>query len=166
MSQATPASDIELTPSFEVQFEALSEADVDTIYPIERACHAFPCSRKILASCFSKRYRSVKMLLAGKIIGFYIGELVLDEMTLQNICIDPSVQGKGYGKQLMNHFIATAKANQVTQLWLEVRESNAPAIALYHGYGFDVAGTRKNYYPAANGREDALLMGCFLFGDE
>jgi ribosomal-protein-alanine N-acetyltransferase len=51
------------------------------------------------------------------------------------------------------------------QLWLEVRESNAPAIALYDSYGFAVVGTRKGYYPAdnGNGREDALLMGCFLF---
>jgi ribosomal-protein-alanine N-acetyltransferase len=53
----------------------------------------------------------------------------------------------------------------VVQLWLEVRESNKSAIALYQNNGFDVAGTRKGYYPAENGREDALLMGSMLFYD-
>ncbi len=148
-----------------IEYLALTPDDIDTIYPIESACHQFPCSLKVLSSCFGQRYRSVKMLLEGKIIGFYIAELVLDEMTLQNICISPDHQGAGYGKQLMAHFIETARGCKASQLWLEVRESNAPAIALYNGYGFDVAGTRKNYYPADKGREDALLMGCFLFYD-
>ena len=55
------------------------------------------------------------------------------------------------------------RAHKVVQLWLEVRESNAPAIALYQNSGFDVAGTRRDYYPSDKGREDALLMGSMLF---
>jgi ribosomal-protein-alanine N-acetyltransferase len=148
-----------------IEYAPLTFEDIDAIYPIECGCHAFPCSRKVLAGAFGQRYRSVKMMLDGKIIGFYLAELVIDEMTLQNICIDPAFQGKGYGKQLMNHFMDNAKTEKASQLWLEVRESNTTAIALYNGYGFDVAGTRKNYYPSSNGREDALLMGCFVFLD-
>lgn len=148
-----------------IVFALLTADDVAQIYPIECACHSHPCSLKVLGSCFGKRYHSVKMCLDGQLIGFYIAEQVVDEMTLQNICISPAFQGKGYGQQLMADFIAAARARQATQLWLEVRRSNAPAIALYHGCGFDVAGTRKDYYPAAKGREDALLMGCFLFDD-
>jgi ribosomal-protein-alanine N-acetyltransferase len=148
-----------------IVFSPLNIDEIAIILPIEQACHAYPSSETLLQSCFTKRYRNFKMLLDNKVIGFYMGDLLLDEMTLHNICIDPSHQGKGYGKQLFMHFLATARAHKVEQLWLEVRESNVAAIALYQNNGFDVAGTRKDYYPAKSGREDALLMGSMLFYD-
>jgi ribosomal-protein-alanine N-acetyltransferase len=148
-----------------IEFSSLLVEDVDLISPIEQACHAFPSSHKLLSSCFSKRYRNFKMCLDGKVIGFYMAEFIIDEMTLHNICINPECQGKGYGRQLFDHFLEIAKEHKAVQLWLEVRESNVAAIALYQGNGFDVAGVRNNYYPAKNGREDALLMGSALFYD-
>ena len=148
-----------------IEFAPLNSEDVDMILPIEQACHAYPSSQQLLLSCFGKRYRNFKMLVDNKVIGFYMGDLMLDEMTLHNICIEPKYQGKGYGKRLFEHFLATARLHNVVQLWLEVRESNTGAIALYQSNGFDVAGTRKDYYPAEKGREDALLMGSMLFYD-
>jgi ribosomal-protein-alanine N-acetyltransferase len=148
---------IEITP--------LLLEEVDLIMSIENSCHAYPSSLKNLSTSFSKRYHNFKMTLGGKIVGFYMAELVVDEMTLHNICIDPSLQGKGYGRKLFEHFLDSARAHKVVQLWLEVRESNASAIALYQNSGFDVAGTRRDYYPSDKGREDALLMGSMLFYD-
>ncbi len=145
--------------------ESLSIDDLDEILPIEQACHAFPSSKKVLASCFGGRYRNAKLLLDGQIVGFYLAELVIDELTLHDICICPSVQGRGFGKALFEHFLQTAEALNAVQLWLEVRPSNRKAVALYQSHGFDIAGVRKDYYPTENGREDALLMGCTLSFD-
>ena len=144
------------------EISVLYEDELASIMPIENACHLFPTSEKLLSSCFSKRYHNAKLTVDGKIVGFYLAELVVDEFTLHNICVYPEVQGKGFGKVLLNHFIAKAESLGAVQLWLEVRESNVGAIALYEQQGFCVAGTRRNYYPAKDGREDALLMGLAL----
>lgn len=149
----------------DIAIEPLLIDELAQIMPIERACHEFPASEKLLGSCFSKRYRNFKLLHKGRVIGFYMTELVLDEMTLHNICVDPAYQGQGFGKILFEHFLQSARTHEVVQLWLEVRPSNVSAATLYQNNGFDVAGTRKDYYPAKNGREDALLMGCMLFYD-
>jgi len=136
--------------------------DLIHIMPIEQACHTHPCSEKVMGGSFSRRYHNFKLVQNGQIIGFYIADLVVDELTLQNICIAPNWQGKGLGKQLFKHFLDTAKRLGAMQLWLEVRESNTAAIALYESHDFIETGKRPNYYPTATGREDALLMGCTL----
>ena len=145
-----------------IEITQLDLSDLPDIMPIENACHLFPTSEKLLSSCFSSRYHNAKLRVDNNFAGFYLAELVLDEMTLHNICVHPDHQGKGLGKQLLLHFIDAAKTLGAVQLWLEVRESNQSAIALYEQQGFCVAGTRRNYYPAKNGREDALLMGLSL----
>lgn len=75
-----------------------------------------------------------------------------------DICIRPNHQGKGYAKPLMEDLLAQAETLQAENIFLEVRASNTAAIALYHRYGFVEMGLRKNYYPSASGREDAMLM--------
>ena len=142
-----------------IDISPLLPEELEWILPIEKACHEFPSSPELLGTCFSKRYRNFKLVEGKKVKGFYMAEVLLDEMTLHNICVHPDCQGKGFGRQLFEHFVETARAHDVVQLWLEVRESNGPAIKLYQDNGFDVAGIRKNYYPAKSGREDAYLMG-------
>lgn len=140
----------------------LSLQQLDDILPIEQACHSHPTSKANLATCFSARYHNFKLVIDDKVVGFYIAELVLDELTLHDICIAPECQGRGFGKQLLLHFIDLANQLNAIQLWLEVRESNVAAISLYEAHGFVETGKRRGYYPAKNGREDALLMGCTL----
>ena len=53
-------------------------------------------------------------------------------------------------------------AKGIATLWLEVRASNSPAIALYESLGFNEVTVRKNYYPAAQGKEDAVIMALYL----
>ena len=62
------------------------------------------------------------------------------------------------GRRLLDHLASTAREAGATQLFLEVRPSNAAALALYARAGFETIGRRKGYYPAAGGREDALVM--------
>jgi ribosomal-protein-alanine N-acetyltransferase len=84
---------------------------------------------------------------------------VLDELHLLNLTVDPDHQGQGQGRRALQHLHATADAAAMSDVWLEVRASNARAQALYLSQGYAEVGRRRDYYPAGPlGREDALLM--------
>ena len=88
---------------------------------------------------------------------------MLDEATLFNIAIDPQKQGLGLGRQLLNELITQLRQKGILTLWLEVRESNKKAQALYDSLGFNQVDIRKNYYPTPDGkRENAVVMAAYL----
>ena len=72
----------------------------------------------------------------------------------------------GFGGQMLNHLIDDARAQDARQMFLEVRESNTAAIHMYLNHGFNEVGRRRNYYPTATGREDALVFGLQLRFDQ
>lgn len=129
---------------------------------IERRCHSHPSSEQSLRSCFAKRYSNYGIWQNQQLVGFYIAEQVLDEVSLHDLCVLPERQEAGLGKLLMQHFIQQAQQRGGCTAILEVRVSNQRAIDLYDQMGFVTAATRPNYYPTAGGREDALLMMCEL----
>ncbi len=71
---------------------------------------------------------------------------MLDEATLFNIAVDPDYQRQGLGRALLEHLIDELEKTRRATLWLEVRASNAAAIALYESLGFNEAMIRRNYY--------------------
>lgn len=126
--------------------------------PIERLCHSFPWSEKVMLSCFSERYINIQLKREEQTVGFYVAEFVAADMTLMDICVAPVFQGKGYGKILINHLIDLSREKHAESIFLEVRESNTSAIALYETVGFQKIDLRKNYYPTADGKEGAIVM--------
>lgn len=136
----------------------LTMADLATANKIEQASHAFPWTEATLASNQGERYLNLKLENAGQMAGFAITQLVLDEATLFNLAVHPNWQRRGFGRMLLTALIAQLEARGVVTLWLEVRASNRGAIALYEDLGFNEVTVRRNYYPAANGREDAIVM--------
>ena len=88
--------------------------------------------------------------------------MVLDEAHLLNLSVAKSYQKQGLGRFLLEHMLQIAKDHQAANMFLEVRQSNLSAIALYENIGFNEMAIRRAYYPAANGREDAVLMGLAL----
>ncbi|MGL5737518.1 MAG: ribosomal protein S18-alanine N-acetyltransferase, partial [Plesiomonas shigelloides] len=72
--------------------------------------------------------------------------------------VDPLCQGQGFGRALLQALVERLEERGLVTLWLEVRESNTPARALYEAEGFNEVSRRKNYYPTADGREDAVIM--------
>ncbi|WP_425415996.1 ribosomal protein S18-alanine N-acetyltransferase [Pseudoalteromonas qingdaonensis] len=126
---------------------------------IERACHSHPWSEKLMRSCLSGRYFCTGIFNDTKLLGFYVAEQAGPDITLMDICVAPSEQGQGLGKVLMQSLCDAALARNAELLFLEVRESNVAAIALYEGCGFIANGVRKKYYPDG---EDATLMMCEL----
>lgn len=136
----------------------LTPADLPRAFDIEQASHAFPWTEKTLASNQGERYLNLKIMHNDVMAGFAITQIVLDEATLFNIAIDPAFQRQGLGRALLEDVIQQIEKKDVFTLWLEVRASNAKAISLYESLGFNEVSVRRNYYPAAQGREDAIMM--------
>lgn len=136
--------------------------DVDVIYVIETASNPFPWTKKTLLSCIGGRYVTRQLIVDNVVVGFYVGDLVIDEFTLMEICVLPDFQGKGYGQLLLSDFLSKAKEKQVLKCHLEVRAKNIAAQMLYMNNGFMQVHRRTGYYPAAIGYEDALVMSLSL----
>jgi ribosomal-protein-alanine N-acetyltransferase len=91
----------------------------------------------------------------GIVVGYSLFWHVADEVHLLNVAVAPPERRRGVGRRLVEDLFAYARAHGVARVLLEVRASNAAAIALYESFGFDRARVRKAYY--ADG-EDALEM--------
>jgi len=143
-----------------MKFEQITPTHLPQLMPIENACHSHPWSEKTFKSCIGGRYFGEFTCSenSNDIIGFYIGEYVVGEATLMDICVPPSLQGNGYGRVLLERFIEQSKAQGATKIWLEVRSSNIAAQMLYINHGFIETGRRTGYYPKAIGYEDAIVM--------
>ena len=83
---------------------------------------------------------------------------VLDEAHLLDIGIVAALQGRGLAMRFLDWLAEGAKARGACDFYLEVRPSNAAALRLYARSGFVEIGRRRGYYPAADGREDAIVM--------
>lgn len=135
--------------------------DLEAVAAIEAAGMQDPWNANQIAE--SLRDHRVRVLVDdGRIVGFLIYSTVLDESELLQIVVSPECRKRGFGRMLMEDFFSELKKDGIVTSFLEVRESNAPAIALYKSFGFTAAGIRKNYYPAENGRENAVVMGAQL----
>jgi ribosomal-protein-alanine N-acetyltransferase len=149
MKSATPYS---------LHWQKLTLEDWQAMLAIEQAAHSHPCSASVLQSFLQRPSAQVQGVFNGeKMLGFSIVSVVADESELINIAVHPQAQGKGIGRQLLEQAIEQLP-DTVQGMFLEVRQSNAPAIALYDSLGFIETGMRKNYYPTKQGRENAILM--------
>ena len=140
----------------------LTPDDLTQALNIERRSHAFPWSEQTFASNQGERFLNLRLEVDGKLAAFAITQVVLDEASLFNIAVDPAYQRRGLGRQLLQYLIDQLIQREVMTLWLEVRASNLPAIALYEQLEFNQVSRRPNYYPTASGREDALIMALTL----
>lgn len=141
----------------------MTEADLPDVIDIEQRANRFPWSLQNFADCLQAGHHgTVFNDDTGKVQAYTVVQSVLDEIHLLNICVHPDKQGQGWGKYLMKYVIDFACARQAALMVLEVRRSNYRAQHLYSQYGFNEMSVRRAYYPAENGREDAILMGLDL----
>ena len=145
-----------------LDFSPATLQQVNELMAIELAAQQFPMTERVMASCFGSRYFNWLARQGSQVVGFYIGEYVAGEASLIEICVCPDHQGLGYGRALLEHFIEQARRQGGESCWLEVRASNTSAQRLYLSRGFNELDRRKGYYPAADGREDALLMSLWI----
>ena len=132
---------------------------LEELEKLERLCFSRPWSRKMLAEELENQCAAFLVAQdgdTGKVVG-YAGLLVVaDEGYITNVAVFPGCRRQGVADALVTGLLHRAAAIGLSTVTLEVRQSNAPAIALYHKHGFVPVGRRKNYYTAPT--EDAILM--------
>ena len=138
------------------------EGDLDEVVAIEQSIYQFPWTRGIFHDCLHVGYASWVLQVDGEIVAYAILSIAAEEAHVLTLCVKPAVQRQGYGRSLMQHMLDTAQERHANAVYLEVRPSNQGAITLYQKMGFNEVGIRPDYYPAENGREDAMIMACNL----
>ena len=138
----------------------MSEADLPTIFDIEERAYEHGWTEGILKDCLRVGYLCWTVEMDGKIIGYGIISVAsaIDEAHLLNLAIDPEFQHRGLGRKVLCFLIDVIQKQGIKTIFLEVRDSNRAAIALYLDEGFNQIGVRNDYYPTDNGREDAIIM--------
>ncbi len=139
-----------------MEIKAMKEAQVPQIAALERVCFSDPWSEKSILSELENPLSCWLVAMDGERLAGYVGsQTVLGETDMMNLAVDPDYRRKGLGKELILSLIEALRQRESRCLTLEVRDSNAPARALYEGLGFQEIGRRKNYY--RNPKEDALI---------
>jgi [ribosomal protein S18]-alanine N-acetyltransferase len=144
------------------QRRAMTMADIDAVVRVEQGTYSHPWSRGNFIDSLAAGYIA-DVLTTGdhavrRLVGYFVAMVGVDELHLLNITVAPEWQNRGHGSRLLDDVQALARRQHLAMLWLEVRLGNERARALYRRYGFAEVGLRRNYYPAAEGREDAVVM--------
>ncbi len=132
--------------------------DIDEVLAIEYRVYPYPWSRGNFADSISSGYSCWVCRVGGELVGYAVVMLAVDEAHLLNISVAERRQGMGFGARLLRHAMQVGRQGGARTLLLEVRPSNTRALALYRHFGFAQVGVRRGYYPATQGREDALVL--------
>lgn len=141
-----------------LDFRPMRTEDIDRIILIERAAYPYPWTRGNFVDCLASGYSCWVAEVAGEVVAYSILMAGAGEGHVLNCCVAPGWQGRGVGRSMMIRLMQSAPDYGVDCIFLEVRPTNGKAISLYESLGFETVGLRRNYYPADQGREDALVM--------
>ena len=132
--------------------------DAHAIYEIEQKSFSVPWRLESVLAELEGAENKLYMVICEEnhIVGYAGAWLVYDEGQITNIAILPSARGKGYGSKLTKQLIDECFSRGMHEIFLEVRISNLPALAMYRNLGFSVKGIRKEYYSEPT--EDAYIM--------
>ena len=146
-----------------VRIVPMNADHLDDLERLEKICFSRPWSKRMLAEELENACAAFLVAEdadSGQVVG-YAGVLVMaDEGYITNVAVFPEYRRRGIGAQIIEVFMNFARANRLAFLTLEVRPSNAAAIALYQGFGFEEVGRRKNCYDLP--KEDALILTCYF----
>lgn len=144
--------------SSHVRLSLADMKDLAGIAALEAEVFSHPWNEEMVSSSIQGTYDHVKILETseGEIAGYIIYSAVCDSADLLRVAVDAGLRRRGIGCKLMETMIDDCKARNVQSIFLEVRESNAAAIAMYEQFGFIKISTRKKYYDSPV--EDGLVM--------
>ena len=130
---------------------------VPQVAALEKICFSDPWSEQSVAGELSNPL-SVWLVCVEKdrVLGYVGSQTVLGETDMMNVAVSPDARRRGIGEKLILELVERLRERDSHCLTLEVRASNAPAIALYEKLGFTQVGRRPNYY--RNPKEDALIL--------
>jgi ribosomal-protein-alanine N-acetyltransferase len=147
-----------LTEGNAVQVRAMREGDVDAVVAIETEAFSSPWQRDTFLELIGRPNLEVLVMeLEGSgVVGYAVLWCVLDQGELANLAIVPPLRGRGFGTRLLSSVVDVARRRGVQTMYLEVRDSNAPALELYRRFGFSQVGLRRGYYDRP--KEDARIL--------
>jgi len=145
-------------PLPEVVIRTMGEADVAAVVAIEVGSYRFPWSEGIFGDCLRVGYICRVATQFDAVAGYGIVSAGAGEAHILNLCVRPELRCRGIGTLLLEDLLQCAAATAVDTAYLEVRPSNAVAIRLYEAFEFEQIGTRRGYYQAQDGREDAAVF--------
>jgi len=140
--------------------EPVAEKDLPAILAIEAASFSAPWTEEMFRWELAEGSpgRAWVARRGEHVVGYLFTWIVVGEFHINNIAVAPEHRGQGIADALLRAGLEAAVVHGARVALLEVRESNAPARALYARWGFAVAGRRRRYY--SHPTEDALLMRC------
>jgi ribosomal-protein-alanine N-acetyltransferase len=145
-------------PLSEIAIRAMAEPDVPEVVAIEVASYRFPWSEGIFRDCLKVGYVCRVALQFEVVVGYGIVSTGAGEAHILNLCVRPELRCRGIGTLLLEDLLQRAAAAAVDTAYLEVRPSNTAAIRLYQAFEFEHIGSRRGYYQAPDGREDAAVF--------
>jgi ribosomal-protein-alanine N-acetyltransferase len=142
----------------------MREEDLPEVRAIETLSFSNPWSDNTFRGEIQNTPVSFPMVVVRRpgeeVVGYVIFWQIRDDVQVNNVAVRPDCRGLGLGEALMRYAIAKVRAAGAAFMTLEVRQSNTAAVALYKKLGFEIMGTRKNYYTKPD--EDAYVMALVL----
>jgi len=146
-----------MTVSDQKRIESATADDVAEIVELERASFSDPWSANAFESALRESAVYFRVIRAeGRLAGYVVAWFVADEGEIANLAVSPAMRRRGLAGALLDEVIHEAERRGVTSMYLEVRDSNDAARALYASRGFDEVGRRRKYYRKPV--EDAIVL--------
>jgi len=153
-------------PQIPVAVRSMGHDDLSQVSDIERRSYEFPWSHGVFRDCLLAGYNCIVLERGEHIVGYGILSIAAGEAHILNLCTDPHYRKLGYATRLLEAILVRARLAEVKEVFLEVRPSNAGALALYRKNGFQHIANRPAYYQADDGREDAAVLRLKLPGQD
>jgi [ribosomal protein S18]-alanine N-acetyltransferase len=144
--------------ALKLHFRPMRINDIDLVAAIEAEVYDFPWGPQLLADCLTAHYACWVVEHRTEAVGYGILTVAAGEAHILNLGVPRRWWGRGIGTRLVKRLTDIARWYHAQSIYLEVRPSNEQAIKIYQREGFSEVGRRKGYYPARNGREDAVVM--------
>lgn len=159
VSPGAPAGGVAAAPASRADLRLVSSMDIAAIARIERASFGDPWTEESFLELLG--IPSAIFLVATKggenaVAGYVVAAVASDQAEILNLAVNPSERRSGLGGELLDAAFAALIARGAREVFLEVRESNVAALALYRSRGFGAISRRRNYY--RNPVEDALVL--------
>jgi len=140
------------------RYRRMTAGDLDTVIAIESRIYPYPWTRGNFSDSLAAGYHCLIMEIGGAIVGYSVVMTGAGEAHLLNLSVAGGWQRRGLGRELLGQVLRLVRDEAVERILLEVRESNTAAQALYEDSGFSRIALRRDYYPAQDGRENAVVM--------
>jgi len=150
-------------PQSRIQYQTMRETDVAAVIAIEDRIYEFPWTRGNFLDSLRAGYTCWVCHDGQTLVGYAVLMHAADEVQLLNLSVAAAQQRRRHGARMLEFLVDNARARKAVTMLLEVRPSNTAGRQLYANAGFRQLGVRRDYYPAATGREDALVLALDLW---